>query len=104
MARFLLTSPGPRPPFYRVAEHLWGADCNFDSDGDSDFPDASDWTELTVVLRDESGRSLHDQRVDVDPVEGETPLILAIVSKSPELARRVAEFLQGEAGGELTAA
>jgi hypothetical protein len=54
MARFLLTSPGSRPPFYRVAQHLWGAGCNFDSDGDSDFPDARDWTELTVVLRDEN--------------------------------------------------
>src|SRR5688572_13636966 len=40
-----IKAPGPRPEFYRIAEHLWGAGCNVDSDGDSCSPDDHDWTE-----------------------------------------------------------
>lgn len=104
MVRFLLTSPGPRPPYYRLAEHLWGADCNFDSDGDSAHPEATDWTELTVTLRTASSEPyLGDpQRVDVDPLQEGTSLVLSIVSDSENLARRAADFLHTQAGGELT--
>ena len=105
MTRFLLTSPGPRPPYYQVAEHLWGADCTFDSDGNSAHPEATDWTELTVTLRSNSWEQdlQEPQRVDVDQVQEGAPLVLAIESDDENLARRVAEFLQHEAGGELTA-
>lgn len=101
MARLLLTAPGPRPPYYRLAHHLWGSVADFDSDGDSVTPDATDWTELTVSLRGVSGRLSDSQRIDIDPLDGE-PLILAIVSENAELARRAAEFLQSESGGELS--
>jgi len=96
MPRYLLTASGPRPPYYSLAEHLWGAGCDFDSDGDSKEPDATDWTELTVILR-----SAPEQRVDIDPVDDQELLVLAIRSDCEELARRAAEFLQREAGGEL---
>ncbi len=89
--------PGPRPPYSKVADHLWGSGCNFDSDGNSDHPETTDWTELTVTLRAppwQQGVGT-DERVDVDPLGGGEPLVLAIVSESDDLARR-------EAGGELT--
>ena len=65
---FHLSEPGPRPPYYAVAEHLWGPGCNIDSDGDSFPRDASNWTELTIVLRSGFGR-----RVDVDPANDAPP-------------------------------
>lgn len=101
MAQLLLTAPGPRPPYYRVARHLWGQNADFDSDGDSTSPDATDWTELTLALRDDGGVSSDSERVDIDPV-GAEPLVLAVVSESSELARKTAEFLRSECGGELT--
>ncbi len=104
MPRFLLTAPGPRPPYFEVAKHLWGSDCDYDSDGNSDHPEARDWTELTLSLR--SDRLQQDrspaERVDVDPVGDGEPLVLAIVSDHYGLARRAAEFLFRKAGGELT--
>ena len=104
MARFLLTAPGPRPPCFKVAEHLWGANCDFDSDGDSETPEATDWTELTVSLRTPQWQQDNvEQRVDVDPLNEGNPLILAIVSEDDDLARKAAAFLHREAGGELTA-
>lgn len=104
MARFLLTAPGPRPPYHKVADHLWGSDCSFDSDGNSDHPDATDWTELPVTLRTHPWQQDlgTEERVDVDPLSEGEPLVLSIVSQNEDLARRAAEFLQGEAGGELT--
>lgn len=101
MARLLLVAPGPRPPYYRLAHHLWGPGSAFDSDGDSVDPDATNWTELTVSLRDESGRASDVERVDIDPVNRE-PLVLAVVSENADLARKAAEFLQRQAGGELS--
>ena len=64
---FYLENPGPRPPYYEVAYHLWGKDCTFDSDGDSYDPESLEWTELTVALRDEKGRTNSNKRVDIDP-------------------------------------
>lgn len=98
MHSFYLISPGPRRPYYSVAEHLWGAGCNIDSDGDSDTPDSSDWTELTLILR--SG--LEDgPRVDVVPLDGPLP-ILWIRSDEEALAGRAAAFLLEKAGGTLS--
>lgn len=84
---FRIHAPGPRPPFLLVAEHLWGAGIDFDSDGDSRTPDDPNWTELTVIRRGESS-----ERVDVDPVS-ESPLVLKVVSESRDLALRLANFL-----------
>lgn len=105
MARFLLTAPGPRPAYYKVAEYLWGADCDFDSDGDSDHPEATEWTELTVTLRAAPAEQDNGaERVDIDAVRGSGPLVLAIVSENADLACKAAEFLHRESGGELTSA
>lgn len=92
---FRIQAPGPRPPYVRVAEYLWGAGVDFDSDGDSRTPDDRNWTELTVIRRGDS------ERVDVDPVS-ESPLELRVVSESRDLALRVANFLARTTGGALT--
>lgn len=104
MARFILTAPGPRPPYSQVAERLWGQGCDFDSDGDSSEPEATDWTELTVTLRGKLWEQDADveERVDIDPIDGGGPLVLAIKSDSETLARRTAEFLHATAGGTLS--
>jgi hypothetical protein len=96
MHAFYLVAPGPRPFFGDVAEHLWGRDCDFDSDGNDDQPPADGWTELTVTLRPE-----YEQRVDIDPLDELQPLVLVVRSEHEELARKAASFLQSEAGGEL---
>ncbi len=88
-----VVKPGPRPPFYRVAEHLWGAGCDIDSDGNSEAPEDTQWTELTIELRGAGG-----QRVDVDPVSVD-PLILQVRSSSMRLAQEVARFIGEHSGG-----
>ena len=95
-ACFLLIAPGPRPPFTRVAEHLWGRGCDFDSDGNSSAPDARDWTELTVALR---ARGV--QRVDIDPVGGYPRLTLQVTSDQRKLALKAAKFLAAYTGAAL---
>jgi hypothetical protein len=92
-----LVDPGPRPPFYLVADHLWGKGCNVDADGNSATRDATDWTELTLILRPD-----YQARVDVDPVEGAQVLTLRISSEQELLARRAAVFLAAHSGGTLT--
>jgi len=98
MCSFYLISPGPRPPYYRIAEHLWGAGCDIDSDGDSDQPDATDWTELTIVLRSGGG---DEPRVDIDPLDRPS-LVLCVQSDDAALAEKAAEYLRKEAGGTLS--
>jgi hypothetical protein len=93
---FRIHNPGPRPPFGAVAEHLWGAGVDVDSDGDSSTPEDRNWTELTVIRRSKDA-----ERVDVDPVS-DTPLVLKVVSESRDLALRAAEFLARTTGGALT--
>ena len=84
---------GPRPAIAEVAEHLWGAGVDFDSDGDSASPDDRHWTELTLERRVPPA-----ERVDIDPVS-ETPLVLKVVSSSPMLAQRTAAFLRDKTNG-----
>jgi hypothetical protein len=93
---FYLIDPGPRPPYGEVAAHLWGQGCDIDSDGDSYPPNATDWTELTVILR-----PALRLRLDVDPVEGALPLTLWIRSEDEATAAKAAAFLAARAGGEL---
>jgi hypothetical protein len=92
-----LISPGPRPFFHNVAEHLWGQGCDYDSDGNADPLQPDSWTELTVALRPDC-----EQRLDVDPLDDREPLVLVIRSEHEPLARRAAIFLQSSAGGELS--
>ncbi len=81
-----ISAAGRRPAYWKVAEHLWGPDCDVDSDGNSRAPDDEEWTELTLSHRGGLGR------VDVDPVEGD-PSLLAVSSESSELAEKVAAFI-----------
>jgi hypothetical protein len=92
---FLVEIHGPRPPYGRVAEQLWGTGVDFDSDGNSASAEDPNWTELTVIRRPE-----HIDRVDVDPVS-ESPLVLRVSSPSRDLALLVATFLADEAEGRL---
>ncbi len=92
-----LSSPGPRPFFGDVAEHLWGPGCDYDSDGNDDEALPDGWTELTVTLRPDD-----TQRVDIDPLDDREPLVLVIRSEHEGLARRTANFLRASAGGELS--
>ncbi|TBO27462.1 hypothetical protein EYS42_16810 [Aquabacterium lacunae] len=90
-----IVAPGPRPAYYKVAEHLWGTGCDFDSDGDSAQPDDPSWTELTVTLRGQSS-----ERVDIDPVSLQ-PLVLKVRAAHVALCRRAAAFVASYAGGSV---
>lgn len=91
-----LVDPDSRPPFGLVADHLWGADANIDSDGDSRFPNDSEWTELFLLLRGAE----EVQHVQVDPVST-APLVLQIRSPVAELTEKTASFLSGLTGGRI---
>lgn len=95
--RFNVVQPGPRPPYYRLAEHFWGAGCNIDSDGNSETPDDTQWTELTVELR------ATGERIDVDPISLR-PLVLQVRSSSMKLAREAAKYLADYCGGTIAPA
>jgi hypothetical protein len=85
---------GPRPPYDKLAKYLWGA-VDFDSDGDSVEPGSTNWTELTLINRQDE-----TQRIDVDPIS-ESPLLLEIRSESEELAARTARFLADQTHGHI---
>ena len=82
MYECFLVNPGPRPPYYLVGRHLWGTQADWDSDGDSDTPDATDWTELTAALRPQLAA-----RVDIDPIHDTGPLVLWVRSESADLTK-----------------
>lgn len=80
-----------------MAEHLWGAGCNVDSDGDSRTADDDQWTELTLILRNSS-----QQRLDIEPLSL-APLVLLIRASQADLGQKAAQFIQSVAGGTLQA-
>lgn len=91
-----LLSPGLRPPFYEVVDHVYGHDSNVDTDGNSMSREAVDWTDLYMA-----------QRPEMDPVVPVFPMnldatVLCIESSSESLARRTAEYLHHRCGGTLT--
>jgi hypothetical protein len=92
---FSIKNPGPRPAYYLIAEHLWGAGCNIDSDGNSRTPGDTHWTELTLSLRGESS-----VRIDIDPLPID-PLVLAVRSTQESLCRQAAQFIVNYSGGAL---
>lgn len=94
---YFLESPDFRPAYYEVADHLWGENCDIDSDGDSETPGHSEWTELSIYLR--SGTQ--DQQVHVDPVSTD-PLVLKVCSPNAQLAERAVLFLQARSGGVVS--
>jgi hypothetical protein len=92
-----LTPEGPLPDFYCIAEHLWGAGCNVDSDGDCTGSDRRQWTELTLSLRGTSG-----ERIDIDQLSL-MPLTLVIRSSHAILCQRVADYIVSVSGGIIRA-
>lgn len=80
---------GEMPPYYKIADFLWGSEANIDSDGDSRNPDSTNWTELTLILRNDEA-----QRIDIDPIEGEPGLFLLKAATS-HLAEKTIRFLKG---------
>jgi hypothetical protein len=94
--RLFLLSPGLRPPFYEVVDHVYGHDSNVDTDGNSMTREAVDWTELYMA-----------QRPELRPVVSVFPMnldatVLCIESTSEPLARKTAEYLHHRCGGTLT--
>ena len=90
-----LVAPGERPPFGQVADHLWGAKANVDSDGNSRTPDDTQWTELSLFLRGADEAEVH-----VDPV-AISPLTLQIWSSNAYLVERAARFLSEKTMGRI---
>jgi hypothetical protein len=95
ITRYRIINPGPRPPYYELADYLWGENANIDSDGNSDSPEDTNWTELSVSFRDDNG-----PYVNVDPVSSD-PLVLEVSCFSSELAKKAAEYLAKITGGKL---
>ena len=78
---------GALPPYYEIAYSLWGKSANFDSDGDSYDPESTTWTELSLILRSDE-----NERIDIDPIEGQN--LLELKTTSIELKEKVIQFLQ----------
>jgi hypothetical protein len=103
-SELFLVSPGPRPPYWKVAEELWGKGCDIDSDGNSTHPDDRLWTELTISLRTrgaDSGDGLQMERVDIDPVSDD-PLVLKLSASTGALAIRVAEYMARQTSARIS--
>lgn len=88
MNKVLAKVIGPMPPFYRIADALWGEGADIDSDGDSDTPESTDWRELTLILRPSD-----ELRIDIDPVREDRDLV-EITSESPELLSQTLAYLE----------
>ena len=86
MSEFKVELVGKMPPYYDIAEFLWGKGVDIDSDGNSEHPSSIDWNELTIILRSDES-----QRVDIDPAEDG---YIKIESEDKELLSRVVSYLQ----------
>jgi hypothetical protein len=91
-----VSAPQERPDFRLVQTFLWSDEQNVDSDGNAHNPASHDWTELYMANRDDDAESF-----DVSPIQQE-PLILAVESRSRNLAARVAYFLALQIGGQIS--
>lgn len=86
---------GDRPPFYELAEYLWGANVDYDSDGNSIPASSRYWTELTLEKRPQTGL-----RVGIDPVSV-SPLVFKVVSEHSALVEGAVRFLVERCPGEV---
>jgi hypothetical protein len=93
---FYLVAPRDRPPYGWLADHLWGAKANIDSDGNSRTPDDTQWTELSLILRGSEGEA----EIHIDPV-AVSPLVLKIRSPNAGLAKQTAIFLSRQTAGTI---
>lgn len=96
MTKFWIAKPGPRRPFGEYVNFLWGSVHDCDTDGNAESASSRDWTELTVISRQDES-----DRVDIDPY-AQDPLTLVVRSRRPELAARLAYALVVSCGGVLT--
>lgn len=89
---------GDMPPFVKIAYALWGENVNFDSDGDSTTPDATDWRELTLIRRPEC-----DERLDIDPIQEDSEKVLLQASSEHVLLTAIEYLIKyGSIGETLT--
>ncbi|WP_155856858.1 hypothetical protein [Caulobacter sp. Root1472] len=93
---FFIHSPGPRPPFGSVVDHVYGPAANVDTDGDSDPASSTEWTWLYMQLRPRQGEPV----VEVTMID-EMGSVLRVASDDLALATRTAEFLALQTGGAL---
>ena len=78
------------PPYYEIANFLWGVEADIDSDGNSENPDSLDWNELTLILR-----SNPEHRIDIDPDPNDDGLLI-VKSEIEELLLNTVEFLKSK--------
>lgn len=86
MSEFKVELVGKMPPYYDIAEFLWGKGVDIDSDGNSEHPNSVVWNELTLILRSDDS-----QRVDIDPAEDG---YINIGSEDKKLLDSVVSYLQ----------
>ena len=79
---------GELPPYFQIADRLWGEDVDIYSDGNSISPESTCWDELTLILRSDE-----TQRIDIDPADGEENTLILRAS-TRELAMSVVSFLR----------
>jgi hypothetical protein len=94
LAEYRLERPGTRRPFGEYVDFLFDGQ-NCDTDGNSTAVADGDWTELTIINRENDS-----ERVDVFEFS-ETPLGLIIKSGRQEIAARLAYALAATCGGTL---
>lgn len=88
MKELSLKLTGELPPFYKIADFVWGEGSDFDSDGNSSTPEATDWSELTLILRNDASK-----RIDIDPIDGDARH-LKLMASNEKLANSVVSYLQ----------
>ena len=88
MNRIFAKVIGQMPPYYQVADALWGEGADVDSDGDSATPESTDWRELTLILRPS-----YDLRIDIDPSPDDRNVV-ELRSESPELLDQTLAYLE----------
>lgn len=94
---YFILSPGPRPPFGQLVDHVYGGKANVDTDGDSPLPASTDWTWLYMQLRSQPKWA---PVVEICMIDGEKTA-MRVVSEDRALARKTADFLARETGGRL---
>jgi hypothetical protein len=93
--RYWIKEPGPRGTFGQYIAFLWRLGQSCDTDGNAEDASDRNWTELTIINREDES-----ERVDVDP-RPETPLTLEVRSARGYLAARLAYALTVTTGGTL---
>lgn len=94
---FFIHSPGSRPAFVSVVDHVYGPGANVDTDGDSNPADSTEWTWLYMQLRPAPNEPV----VEVTMMD-ETFAVMRVASDDLLLATKAAEFLADTTGGKLS--